>query len=263
VPENTNQNENNSKNNISESSNKNTNVGGNKNSPNPEVIRQMFSKVAGNYDKANTVLSAGIHHLWRKKLVRLSKASAGQKVLDCATGTGDLAIEFKKAVGANGSVLGTDFCKEMLELAPQKAQQLGLDIRFEIADAMNLQYPDQQFDISSISFGIRNVADPAKAISEMARVVKPGGKVIVLEFGQPRIPLFSDFYNFYSNKVLPKIGGWVTGQAQAYEYLQKSSAAFPCREEFVQIMNSTQAFSSIKYYPLTGGIAYIYIGDRK
>lgn len=240
-----------------------TNTNSHKNSPNPEVIRQMFSKVAGNYDKANTVLSAGVHHLWRKKLVRLSKASAGQKVLDCATGTGDLAIEFKKAVGATGVVLGTDFCKEMLDFAPQKAKQLGLEINFEIADAMNLQYPDQQFDISSISFGIRNVANPAKAISEMARVVKPGGKVIVLEFGQPSIPLFSELYNFYSNKVLPKIGGWVTGQAQAYEYLQKSSAAFPCREEFVKIMNNTQAFTSVKYYPLTGGIAYIYIGERK
>ncbi len=234
-----------------------------KNSPNPEVIRQMFSKVASNYDKANTVLSGGVHHLWRKKLVKLSMAKPGQKILDCATGTGDLAIEFKKAVGTDGLVIGTDFCKEMLDFAPAKAKNLGLDIQFEIADAMNLQYPNEEFDISSISFGIRNVADPAKAISEMARVIKPKGKVIVLEFGQPYIPLFSDFYNFYSNSVLPKIGGWVTGQKQAYEYLQKSSAAFPCREEFVNIMKSTQSFSDVKFYSLTGGVAYIYIGTKK
>ncbi|HEY8269687.1 MAG TPA: bifunctional demethylmenaquinone methyltransferase/2-methoxy-6-polyprenyl-1,4-benzoquinol methylase UbiE [Pseudobdellovibrionaceae bacterium] len=231
-----------------------------KHSPNPEIIRNMFSKVAANYDKGNNVLSMGIHHLWRKKLVKLSGAHPGQSILDCATGTGDLAIEFKKAVGDTGQVIGTDFCAEMLIPAPAKAAAKGLNIRFEQADVTQLQYPDDTFDICSISFGIRNVGNPVKGLKEMARVTKPGGKVIVLEFGQVRLPVFGPLYNFYSEKILPKLGGLVTGQGEAYEYLQRSSAAFPCREEFLPLMQETGDFSKMNYIPLTGGIAYIYQG---
>ena len=232
----------------------------NKHSPNPEVIRNMFSKVAANYDKGNNVLSMGVHHLWRKKLVKYSGALPGQKVLDCATGTGDLAIEFKKTVGPSGEVIGTDFCPEMLETAPQKAQTRGLEICFEQADVTQLQYTNQRFDITSISFGIRNVGDPVKALSEMARVTKSGGTVMILEFGQVDIPIFGPLYNFYSEKVLPKLGGLVTGQGKAYDYLQKSSAAFPCRKEFLDLMKQADAYTAMEYIPLTGGIAYIYKG---
>ncbi|UOF00773.1 bifunctional demethylmenaquinone methyltransferase/2-methoxy-6-polyprenyl-1,4-benzoquinol methylase UbiE [Bdellovibrio reynosensis] len=234
-----------------------------KHSPNPEVIRSMFSKVAANYDKGNNVLSMGIHHLWRKKLVKYSGVSNGQKVLDCATGTGDLAIEFKQTVGASGEVVGTDFCAEMLIPAPGKAKARGLEIQFEQADVTQLQYADNSFDVSSISFGIRNVGNPVKGLSEMARVTKPGGKVMVLEFGQVNIPVFGALYNFYSQNILPKIGGLVTGQKEAYEYLQKSSAAFPCKEGFVEMMKETGAFSTCEYITLTGGIAYIYKGTVK
>lgn len=232
-------------------------------SPNPEKIRQMFSQVAANYDRANNVLSMGIHHLWRKTLVQWSEAEAGEAVLDCATGTGDLAIEFKKVVGAEGKVIGTDFCQEMLESAPKKADDAGLNIHFEIADVMNLQYRDSSFDISSISFGIRNVQDPVKAISEMARVTKSGGYVMVLEFGQMRLPGIAKLYNFYSEKILPHIGGVITGQTAAYQYLQKSSAAFPCREDFVKLMESTGQFAHVEYRAVAGGIAYIYRGQKK
>lgn len=232
-------------------------------SPNPEIIRSMFSKVASNYDRANSVLSMGVHHLWRKKLVKVSGAKSGDQVLDCATGTGDLAIEFKRTVGPNGSVIGTDFCKEMLEPAPAKAKALHLDIRFEQADVTQLQYADNQFDVTSISFGIRNVSDPVRALREMARVTKPGGRVMVLEFGQVQVPVFASLYNFYSEKVLPKIGGLVTGQKEAYEYLQKSSSAFPCGDNFLVLMEESGAFSSREYKSLTGGIAYIYRGVVK
>ena len=232
-------------------------------SPNPEVIRSMFSKVASNYDKANSVLSVGIHHLWRKKLVALAKAGADQKVLDCATGTGDLAIAFKKAVGHGGEVIGTDFCADMLESAPAKAAKEGLEIKFEQADVTRLQYDDGRFDITSISFGIRNVSDPVKALSEMARVTKPGGRVMVLEFGQMTAPVIKDIYNLYSEKVLPKIGGLVTGQPEAYDYLQKSSAAFPCRDQFINLMKQTEKFSEMSYAPVSFGIAYIYTGIVK
>lgn len=232
-------------------------------SPNPEIIRSMFSKVASEYDRANSILSVGIHHLWRKKLVQLSNAKAGDSVLDCATGTGDLAIEFKKAVGATGTVIGTDFCEDMLLTAPTKAQQKNLEIKFETADVTQLQYQDNQFDIVSISFGIRNVSDPVKALKEMARVCKPGGRVMVLEFGQMQTPVIKDMYQFYSEKVLPKLGGWVTGQKEAYDYLQKSSAAFPCREEFLGLMKQANYFSETTYTPVSFGIAYVYKGVVK
>ncbi|MBX3040588.1 MAG: bifunctional demethylmenaquinone methyltransferase/2-methoxy-6-polyprenyl-1,4-benzoquinol methylase UbiE [Bdellovibrionaceae bacterium] len=231
--------------------------------PHPETIRQMFGKVASGYDRANNVLSAGIHHLWRKKLVSWSGAKAGQRILDCATGTGDLAIEFKKTVGKHGHVTGTDFCKEMLEPAPAKAQSKGLTITFEQADVTNLPYESKAFDVSSISFGIRNVGDPVKALSEMARVTRSGGAVMILEFGQVKAPVLGPLYNWYSEKVLPMVGGWITGQKDAYEYLQKSSAAFPCREDFIRMMESTGQFETCQYVPLTGGIAYIYKGIVK
>jgi demethylmenaquinone methyltransferase / 2-methoxy-6-polyprenyl-1,4-benzoquinol methylase len=232
-------------------------------SPNPEIIRSMFSKVAAKYDTANSVLSVGIHHLWRKKLVQLSKAKAGDRILDCATGTGDLAIAFKKAVGTTGEVIGTDFCAEMLESAPTKAQKADLEIKFEQADVTQLQYAPAQFDVVSISFGIRNVNDPVKALSEMARVTKSGGRVMVLEFGQMTTPVVKDLYNLYSEKVLPVLGGMVSGQKEAYDYLQKSSAAFPCREEFLDLMKKTGQFSETSFEPVSFGIAYIYTGIVK
>jgi demethylmenaquinone methyltransferase/2-methoxy-6-polyprenyl-1,4-benzoquinol methylase len=233
------------------------------NSPDPEKIRSMFSRVAAKYDKANSVLSVGIHHLWRKKVIALSCAQPGMKVLDCATGTGDLAIAFKKAVGASGSVIGTDFCVEMMETAPAKAQADNLEIKFEFADVTQLQYADKSFDITSISFGIRNVYDPVVALQEMARVTKPGGQVIVLEFGKMDMPIVSPVYNYYAENILPKLGGIVSGQKEAYEYLQKSSAAFPSKENFLDLMKKTGQFSDVNFTPVSFGIAYIYIGTVK
>ena len=231
--------------------------------PEAEKIRSMFSKVANRYDRANQILSFGIHHRWRKKLVALSLADEGDRVLDCATGTGDLAIEFKKAVGSDGDVIGTDFCAEMLEPAPEKARALGLKIHFEQADVTHLPYPDASFDIVSISFGIRNVENPLKGLQEMTRVLKPGGRLMILEFGQATLPVFAPLYHFYSEKVLPKLGGLVTGQKEAYEYLQKSSAEFPCREQFLALMKKTAQLTDLRYCSLTGGIAFIYSGKKK
>jgi demethylmenaquinone methyltransferase/2-methoxy-6-polyprenyl-1,4-benzoquinol methylase len=231
--------------------------------PQAEKIRSMFSEISHGYDLANTVLSAGVHHLWRKALVNWSHVKGGYRVLDCATGTGDLAIEFKRRVGQNGKVVGTDFCAEMLVPAPAKALKRGLEIQFEQADVTALPYPDAEFDVSSISFGIRNVQNPAKGLAELARVVKPGGVVMVLEFGQPVLPGVGALYNFYSRRVLPFIGGLITGQRQAYEYLQNSSAQFPCRENFVALMESTGRYSKIEFKPVSLGVAYIYKGTVK
>lgn len=228
----------------------------------PKFIKNLFSEVAGTYDRANDVMTMGLARLWRRELVNWSGASEGQLVIDCATGTGDLAIEFKKAVGS-GIVLGTDFCEEMLKHAPAKALSAGLDIDFEIADAMNLKYPDSSFDISSIAYGIRNVADPVKALSEMARVVKPGGVVMVLETGDVQTPVLKPLMKLYFKHMVPLLGGMVSGKKWAYQYLNKSSQSFPSGEEFLKLMRSTGYFSVCQYRSLMGGASYIYKAVRK
>ena len=224
-----------------------------------EKVRSMFADIAGNYDRINTVLSFGIHHAWRNKAIKESGAKTGDHVLDCATGTGDLAIEFKKKVGSEGYVLGTDFCAPMIEPAPAKAQKKGLKIDFEVADAMDLPYDDNTFDISSISFGIRNVDEPVTALREMARVVKPGGRVVVLEFGQPK-GLLKVPYEMYSQHIMPAIGGFLSGNRDAYTYLPRTSATFPAGKNFLKLMEETKKFLDYRAVRLTGGIAYIYVG---
>lgn len=224
-----------------------------------EQVRQMFGSIAGRYDRVNTILSFGIHHLWRRKAVRVSGAKPGDHVLDCATGTGDLAIAFKKKVSGDGYVLGTDFSDKMIEPAPIKAKKKNLEVDFEVADAMNLPYDDNRFDISSIAFGIRNVDDPMVCLREMARVTKPGGKVVVLEFGQPK-GLMKHPFRIYSKYIIPTLGGWFSGNRAAYEYLPETSASFPAGEKFIGLMKESASFSGYKAYPLQGGVAYIYVG---
>jgi demethylmenaquinone methyltransferase / 2-methoxy-6-polyprenyl-1,4-benzoquinol methylase len=214
----------------------------------PVRIRSMFASIASRYDRANTILSAGVHHLWRKRAVRRAEVRRGQRVLDCATGTGDMAIRFRDA---GAEVVGVDFTPQMIELARAKAPS----IRFEVADVTSLPYSSDSFDIASIAFGIRNVADPRKGIAEMARVVRPRGKVIVLEFGRPR-----GWFRLYNKHVLPRLGAMVTGDRAAYDYLESSTAQFPSGEEFVRLMRESARFDSIAFESLTFGIAYLYVG---
>jgi demethylmenaquinone methyltransferase / 2-methoxy-6-polyprenyl-1,4-benzoquinol methylase len=224
-------------------------------------VREMFASIARRYDTANEVLSLGIHKGWRRAAVHLSGAAPGQRVLDCATGTGDLAFELKRAVGPSGEVIGTDFCAEMLQSAPAKAAKAGLEVKFAVADVLALPYPDGQFDVASIAFGIRNVDDPLLCLREMARVVKPGGCVIVLEFGQPRGP-FGALFRAYSRGVMPVVGGLLTGNRAAYEYLPRTAAAFPAGEKFLGLMRESNAFSATEAHPLTFGTAYVYRGVK-
>jgi demethylmenaquinone methyltransferase / 2-methoxy-6-polyprenyl-1,4-benzoquinol methylase len=224
-------------------------------------VREMFASIARRYDTANEVLSLGIHKGWRRAAVHLSGAAPGQRVLDCATGTGDLAFELKRAVGPSGEVIGTDFCAEMLQSAPAKAAKAGLEVKFAVADVLALPYPDRQFDVASIAFGIRNVDDPLLCLREMARVVKPGGCVIVLEFGQPRGP-FGALFRAYSRGVMPVVGGLLTGNRAAYEYLPRTAAAFPAGEKFLGLMRESNAFSATEAHPLTFGTAYVYRGVK-
>lgn len=227
-----------------------------------EKVRSMFADIADDYDRVNSILSFGVHHAWRTRTVQLSGAKEGDKVLDCATGTGDLALEFKEKVGEEGYVLGTDFCKEMIEHAPAKAEENDLEVDFEVADVMNLPYEDDRFDIASIAFGIRNVDDPVQALKEMGRVVKPGGQVVVLEFGQPK-GLLKYPYELYSQYIMPTLGGWISGNREAYSYLPRTSAEFPAGNNFIDLMKEAGCFTSQMFEKLTGGIAYVYVGSVK
>jgi len=224
--------------------------------PDPTRIRTMFASISSRYDRTNTILSGGVHHLWRRRAVHMAKVKPGDRVLDCATGTGDLAIAFRNA---GAEVTGTDFVPEMLELARAKTH----DITFELADVTRLPYDEATFDVASISFGIRNVGEPRVGLAEMARVVKPGGRVIVLELGQPPNRLFGAIYDFYTRHLLPQLGGLVTGKKDAYEYLQKSAGRFPCGDDFVALMRESADFAAVEYVPLTFGIAYLYRGVKR
>jgi len=214
----------------------------------PVRIRKMFARIASRYDRANTILSAGVHHRWRRRAVARAEVRRGQRVLDCATGTGDLAIKFQEA---GAEVVGIDFTPQMIELAKAKAPS----IRFDVADVMSLPYSNDSFDIASIAFGIRNVADPRKAIAEMARVVRSEGRVIVLEFGKP-----PRWFSLYHRHVIPRVGAIVTGEPEAYNYLQSSTSDFPSGEKFVKLMRESARFDSIRFEPLSFGIAYLYVG---
>lgn len=227
-----------------------------------EKVKNMFADIADDYDRINSILSFGIHNAWRKKTVLESEAKSGDRVLDCATGTGDLALEFKRTVGHEGYVLGTDFCKEMIEHAPGKAEHKKLVVEFEVADAMDLPYDDNSFDVASIAFGIRNVDDPLICLKEMARVVKPGGNVAVLEFGQPKGVLKMP-YELYSRHVMPALGGWISGNREAYRYLPETSAKFPAGDKFIKLMMESNSFSKSRAVELTRGIAFVYIGTVK
>lgn len=223
-----------------------------------EFVKNLFGSISGTYDQANDVITFGMARLWRKKLVELSGAKPGDRILDCATGTGDLAIAFKKIVAESGHVIGSDFCAEMLSVAPKKATKKNLDITFELGDVQALKYKNAEFDICSIAYGIRNVSDVAQAMREMARVTRSGGVVMILETGEIENPVLRLGIRFYFEKVVPKLGGWVSGRPEAYEYLQTSSGSFPSQTEFCRNLNELGCFSAVTCTALMGGASYIY-----
>lgn len=219
----------------------------------------MFRRIAPRYDAANTILSLGLHKAWRRRAVAQAQPPKGGSVLDVATGTGDLAIAFRRAVGKKGRVVGIDFAPEMLQRARAKATKAKLTIDFREGDALELGVPDATFDVASIAFGIRNVDDPKRCLEEMARAVRPGGRVVVLEFGQPT-GLLKWPHRLYSRLVLPSVGGALTGDRKAYSYLRRTSATFPAGDRFLEIMEATGRFIDARATALSGGIAYVYVG---
>lgn len=225
-----------------------------------EEVKAMFSDISESYDKMNDIFTFKMHNNWKQKLVKLAQAEEGKSVLDCASGTGDLAIIFKQAVGQSGRVVATDFCNDMLKYTKPKAEKLNLDIEVELADAMNLQFETDTFDISSISYGIRNVDDTPTALKEMARVTKSGGKIAILETGQPS-KLLRPFFNIMTKYLMPLMGKLIAGNQSAYQYLSDTSSKYPYGKEFIEIMENTGKFKACKAYPQFFGASYIYIGE--
>ena len=221
----------------------------------------MFAVVSENYDILNDLLSFGIHRKWKRKTVELSEVSEGQKILDCACGTGDLAIEFKKASGKNGIVIASDFCEDMLSLAAKKAKKNDISLNFVRADALNLPVESENFDSASIGFGIRNVEDRILCLREMARVVKKRGRVVILEFGNPG-GIMKILYRIYS-LFIPLLARLISGERQAYKYMTASIRRFPTGKDFVELMELANVFSSCRSHKLTFGIAYVYVGIVK
>ena len=201
---------------------------------------------------------------WRRKLVKWSEAPLTGKILDCATGTGALAFEFQKQLGSEAQITAVDFCEEMLEQANQinatffTESPCRKNIRFQFADIHRLPFQDKKFDVCSIGYGLRNAEDPIKALKEMARVTKSGGTVMILETGDKPFSLLYPFFYFYFRYIVPHIGGWLTGQKSAYEYLQKSSRHFPSRHFLLNLMKETNCFSKYEYKSLFFGASFIY-----
>lgn len=229
--------------------------------PDPEKIQGIFSDVAITYDKANNFMTFGLAHSWRRKVVQLSKTPKDGAVLDCATGTGDLAIEFKKAL-PKATVIGSDFSQEMLNLAPKKAKDLNLDVDFQIGDVMNLNFEDNKFDTVTIAYGIRNVSDPKKGLEEMWRVIKPCGKLLVLETGDSDSPL-SLPVKIYTKYMIPVIGGIVSKKKDAYKYLSNSSQSFPSKKDFLNLGSDLKDLKQSSFKSLMMGASYIYIFEKK
>ncbi len=214
----------------------------------------MFDRIAGLYDRMNSVMTAGLHHEWRRRAADLAELSPGARALDVATGTGDLALELANRVAPGGEVVGVDFSEKMLELARAKA---GPRVRFEHGNALALDYADGEFDAATVGFGARNFSDLQRGLSEMARVVRPGGRVVVLEITTPRRPPLSTFFDLWFDHAIPALGRVV--DSQAYSYLPSSVKRFPGPDELAARMWDAD-LRQIRYVLTAGGIIALHVG---
>ena len=219
-------------------------------------VRAMFDRIASFYDVMNSVMTAGLHHRWRRRAADLAAVGPGSRALDVATGTGDLAVELGRRVGADGEVVGSDFSEEMLTLARHKAPGL----RFEWGNALDLPYEDGRFDAATVGFGARNFSDLDRGLAEMARVVRPGGRVVVLEITTPQRPPLSTFFQVWFDRIVPLIGR-LTGESVAYSYLPSSVRRFPAPEGLAAAM-ARAGLSDIRWILTAGGIIAIHVGTK-
>jgi demethylmenaquinone methyltransferase/2-methoxy-6-polyprenyl-1,4-benzoquinol methylase len=221
----------------------------------------MFDRIAGVYDLMNSAMTAGLHHQWRQRAVDRAEVEPGSDALDVCCGTGDLALELRRRIGPDGRVVGCDFSDAMLELARRKSGELGLPVEFGWADALKLPYGDDSFDAVTIGFGARNLADLPRGLAEMARVLRPGGRLVILEITRPQREPLASFYSVWFDRVVPMIGS-IAGDSDAYSYLPNSVRTFPEPEALAGLMD-TAGFDRIRWLLLAGGIIAIHSGVRK
>jgi demethylmenaquinone methyltransferase/2-methoxy-6-polyprenyl-1,4-benzoquinol methylase len=224
-------------------------------------VRAMFDRIAALYDGMNTVMTAGLHRRWRSRAADLAELSSGDRVLDVATGTGDLAFELAARVVPGGEVVGIDFSERMLELAQAKAKLRSpprVAVRFQSANALALPFDADEYAAATVGFGARNFADLERGLAEMARVVRPGGRVVILEITTPRRPPLSTFYELWFDRVVPLLGR-LAGDAQAYSYLPSSVRRFPGPQELAAAMWRS-GLCEIRYLLTAGGIVALHVG---
>ena len=223
-------------------------------------VAGVFTSVAGKYDVMNDLMSAGLHRLWKRYAASVSGVRSGQKVLDVAGGSADLSRLFLKAVGSSGQVVLTDINNAMLRVGRDRLLDEGIATPVTQCDAEHLPFPDNYFDCVSIAFGLRNVTHKEAALREMHRVIKPGGRVIVLEFSKVAKPL-EKIYDLYSFKLLPKMGQMIAGDADSYRYLAESIRMHPGQEELKQMMTDA-GLERVEYFNLTGGVVAVHRGYK-
>lgn len=226
-----------------------------------EQVADMFNNISRKYDLLNHVLSMGIDILWRKRAVRMLKPYTPRIILDIASGTGDFALETSRI--KPDKIYGVDISEGMLEVGRKKveARNLGHMIEMQLGDSENLHFEDNYFDAVTVAFGVRNYENLKLGLSEMFRVMKPGGHVVIIEFSQPTAFPVKQLYNFYSRAILPRIGKMISKDKAAYEYLPESVSVFPYGQQFLDIMNEV-GFTETKSIPLTLGISSIYWGSK-
>ena len=222
-----------------------------------DFVRVMFNDIAHKYDLLNDVLSVGTHRLWKRKFIQIALKQKPKSALDCATGTGDIAFKLKES--CSGNVTGIDFSQGMIDYALIRAKTNPLPVDFKVADIQKLPFSDKAFDITTISFGIRNVENLDLGLKELGRV---SNGVYILEFGQPKNTFFRKLY-FGMLKMYVPLFGLISKRKDAYEYLIASSEAFPSAEKFVEIMQKNMSFKNYGHIPVFGGIAYIYFANNE
>ncbi|MFN0138934.1 MAG: bifunctional demethylmenaquinone methyltransferase/2-methoxy-6-polyprenyl-1,4-benzoquinol methylase UbiE [Pyrinomonadaceae bacterium] len=224
------------------------------------AVKEMFAGIAGRYDLLNHVLSLNIDKRWRRLVADELRDTLDRKdatVLDVACGTGDLSLELQR--NSKAQVIGTDFCRPMLAIAHRKSRSA--NIPYVEADAMALPVADERFDAATIAFGLRNLPNYENGLRELCRVIKPGGKLVVLECSHPPLPVFRQLYEFYFSRILPRIGGLVSGSRAAYTYLPESVSKFPEQDALADLMKNC-GFAEVRFQNLTGGIAAIHVGVK-
>ena len=217
-------------------------------------VRAMFDRIARVYDLMNSVMTAGLHHRWRERAADLAQLNPGGSALDVASGTGDLAVELARRVGPEGTVVGSDFSEPMLDVARRKSAA----VRWEWANALALPYPDDGFDAATVGFGARNFSDLDRGLAEMARVVRPGGRVVVLEITVPRRPPLSTFFSIWFDRIVPALGK-VAGDPDAYAYLPSSVKRFPDPEALAARMHAA-GLDDVRWILTAGGIIALHSG---